>query len=284
MAQGAYGPAGFTAASHNRDVIVRFPADSGVAPLYVSMVEFTGSDELKQRQNAENKAKADVAAKAKAAAETKAAAKAKAAADAKAKADAAAKAKAAAEAKAKADAAAKAKAAADARAKAEAAAKAKAAAEAKAKAEAAAKAKAAADAKAKADAAAKAKAEAEAKVKARDALFTKAGVKPAPVYTPQMAAEANAALKAPEAMVLNQTPGSVQMAMAGAGVWTAAGDVAGNIGKWFGDALSKVSVPEVSPLLLRLSLGSLWFHSEPAGQGSDIVPGRDMDATDGRFR
>jgi hypothetical protein len=54
--------------------------------------------------------------------------------------------------------------------------------------------------------------------------------------------------------------------------------VAGNIGKWFGDALSKVSVPEVSPLLLRLSLGSLWFHSEPAGQGSDIVPGRDMDA------
>lgn len=45
MAQGAYGPAGFTAASHNRDVIVRFPADSGVAALYVSMVEFTGSDE-----------------------------------------------------------------------------------------------------------------------------------------------------------------------------------------------------------------------------------------------
>lgn len=218
MAQGAYGPAGFTAASHNRDVIVRFPADSGVAPLYVSMVEFTGSDELKQRQNAENKAKADVAAKAKAAAE------------------------------------------------------------AKAKADAAAKAKADAEAKAKADAAAKAKADAEAKVKARDALFAKAGVKPAPVYTPQMAAEANAALKAPGAMVLNQTPSSVQMAMAGAGVWTAAGDVAGNIGKWFGDALSKVSVPEVSPLLLRLSLGSLWFHSESAGQGSDIVPGRDMDA------
>ncbi|MGX5089151.1 S-type pyocin domain-containing protein [Enterobacter sp. UPMP2052] len=218
MAQGAYGPAGYTAASHNRDVIVRFPADSGVAPLYVSMVEFTGSDELKQRQNAENQAKADVAAKARAVAE------------------------------------------------------------ARAKADAAAKAKAAADARAKADAAAKARADAEAKVKARDALFAKAGVKPAPVYTPQMAAEANAALKAPGAMVLNQTPGSVQMVMAGAGVWTAAGDVAVNIGKWFGDALSKVSVPEVSPLLLRLSLGSLWFHSEPAGQGSDIVPGRDMDA------
>lgn len=34
----------------------------------------------------------------------------------------------------------------------------------------------------------------------------------------------------------------------------------------------------VSTLLLRLSLGSLWFHSEPVGQGSDIVPGRNPDA------
>ncbi|ENU8725404.1 colicin-like bacteriocin tRNase domain-containing protein [Salmonella enterica] len=124
---------------------------------------------------------------------------------------------------------------------------------------------------------ARAKADAEAKAKA-DALFAKAGVKPAPVYTPQMVAEANAALKAPDAIVLNQMPGSVQMAMAGAGVWTAAGDVAGNIGRWFAEALSKVSVPEVSPLLLRLSLGTLWFHSEPAGQGSDKVPGRDLEA------
>ncbi|ELJ8160334.1 S-type pyocin domain-containing protein [Salmonella enterica] len=140
-----------------------------------------------------------------------------------------------------------------------------------------ARAKAEAEAKAKADAEAKAKADAEAKAKA-DALFAKAGVKPAPVYTPQMVAEANAALKAPDAIVLNQMPGSVQMAMAGAGVWTAAGDVAGNIGRWFAEALSKVSVPEVSPLLLRLSLGTLWFHSEPAGQGSDKVPGRDLEA------
>ncbi|EEA1084622.1 colicin-D [Salmonella enterica] len=156
-------------------------------------------------------------------------------------------------------------------------ARAKAEAEAKAKADAEAKAKADAEAKAKADAEAKAKADAEAKAKA-DALFAKAGVKPAPVYTPQMVAEANAALKAPDAIVLNQMPGSVQMAMAGAGVWTAAGDVAGNIGRWFAEALSKVSVPEVSPLLLRLSLGTLWFHSEPAGQGSDKVPGRDLEA------
>ncbi|END3207080.1 S-type pyocin domain-containing protein [Salmonella enterica] len=277
-------PAGFTVGANTTDCIVVFPEGSGLKPLYFAMVVGLPAGPLKQRQTAENqaRAKADAAAKAKAAADAKAkadaAAKAWAAAEAKAKADAAAKARAAAEAKAKADAAAKAKAAAEAKAKADAAAKAKAVAEAKAKADAAAKAKAAAEAKAKADAAAKAKADAEAKVKARDALFAKAGVKPAPVYTPQMAAEANAALKAPGAMVLNQTPGSVQMAMAGAGVWTAAGDVAGNIGKWFGEALSKVSVPEVSPLLLRLSLGSLWFHSEPAGQGSDIVPGRDMDA------
>ncbi|ASQ17398.1 Colicin-D [Enterobacter cloacae] len=134
----------------------------------------------------------------------------------------------------------------------------------------------AAGARAKAEALSKMKADAESR--ARDELLAKAGVKPAPVYTPQMVAEANAALKAPDAMVLNQTSGSVQIAMAGAGVWTAAGDVAGKIGRWFSEALSKVAVPEASPLLLRLSLGSLWFHSEPVGQGSDIVPGRNPDA------
>lgn len=125
---------------------------------------------------------------------------------------------------------------------------------------------------------AESQAKADAEAKARDELFAKAGVKPAPVYTSQMVAEANAALKAPDAMVLSQAPGSVQIAMVGVGVWTAAGDVAGNISRWFAEALSKVSVPEVSPLLLRLSLGTLWFHSEPAGQGSDIVPGRSLDA------
>ncbi|EJU5353318.1 cell envelope integrity protein TolA [Salmonella enterica] len=243
-------PAGFTVGANTTDCIVVFPEGSGLEPLYFAMVVSLMAGPLQQRQEQENQARA--------------------------KAEAEARAKAEAEARAKAEAEARAKAEAEARAKAEAEARAKAEAEARAKAEAEAKAKAEAEAKAKAEAEAKAKAEAEAK--AREELFAKAGVKPAPVYTPQMVAEANTALKAPGAMVLNQTPGSVQMAMAGAGVWTAGGDVAGNIGRWFGEALSKVSVPEVSPLLLRLSLGTLWFHSEPAGQGSDIVPGRDMDA------
>ncbi|MDU3926875.1 MAG: colicin E5-related ribonuclease [Enterobacter asburiae] len=174
---------------------------------------------------------------------------------------------------------AKAKAEAEARAKAEAEARAKAEAEARAKAEAEAKAKAEAEARAKAEAEAKAKAKAEAKAKAdRDALFSKAGVKPAPVYTPEMLKAANGALKAPGAMVLNQTPGSAQMALAGAGVWTPAGEVAGNITKWLSNALSKLSVPAVSPGLLKVSMATLWFHSKPAGQGSDKVPGRDVPA------
>lgn len=142
--------------------------------------------------------------------------------------------------------------------------------------------KADAAAKAKAAAEARAKAKAAAEAKAREELFAKAGVKPAPVYTPQMVAEANSAMKAPGAMVLSQTPGSFQLAMSGAGTWTAAGDVAGNIADWFRKALSKLSVPEVSPWLLRLSLGSLWFHSEPAGEASqadiDSQTGRNWDA------
>lgn len=63
-------------------------------------------------------------------------------------------------------------------------------------------------------------AQANAAAKAKDELFAKAGVRPEPVYTPALVAEANAALRVTDAMVLNQTPGSVQMAMAGAGVWS----------------------------------------------------------------
>ncbi|HAT2868347.1 TPA: hypothetical protein I8374_002810 [Serratia marcescens] len=79
-------------------------------------------------------------------------------------------------------------------------------------------------------------------------------------------------------MVLNQTPGTAQIALAGAGVWTAAGNVAGSITNWFSNALSKLSVPAVSPGLLKASMATLWFHSKPAGQGSDQVPGRDVPA------
>ncbi|WP_079972705.1 colicin-like bacteriocin tRNase domain-containing protein [Salmonella enterica] len=115
LEQGAYGPAGYTVASNNLDVIIRFPAESGVQPLYVSTVEFTGADELKQRQEVENNAKAAELGKAKAEADARAAAEA--AARAKAEADARAAAEAVARAKAEADARAAAKAKSDAEAR-----------------------------------------------------------------------------------------------------------------------------------------------------------------------
>ncbi|EEJ6140776.1 hypothetical protein B5O57_003958, partial [Salmonella enterica subsp. enterica serovar Urbana] len=91
-------PAGFTVGANTTDCIVVFPEGSGLKPLYFAMVVGLPAGPLKQRQTAENQARA----------KADAAAKARAAAEARAKADAAAKAKAAAEAKAKADAAAKA--------------------------------------------------------------------------------------------------------------------------------------------------------------------------------
>lgn len=130
----------------------------------------------------------------------------------------------------------------------------------------------------KAKAAVESKAKADAIIKARKERFSKAGVKPAPSYTAQMVAQANTALKAPDALVLNQTPGSAQLTLAGQGVWTATDEIAGNLSHWFNQALSKLSVPEVSAGALRLSVATLLLHSEPAGKGSDKVPGRDLEA------
>ncbi|EFM7812617.1 colicin-D [Escherichia coli] len=120
-----------------------------------------------------------------------------------------------------------------------------------------------------------ARAEAE---KAKAELFSKAGVNQPPVYTQEMMERANSVMNEQGALVLNNTASSVQLAMTGTGVWTAAGDIAGNISKFFSNALEKVTIPEVSPLLMRISLGALWFHSEEAGAGSDIVPGRNLEA------
>lgn len=120
-----------------------------------------------------------------------------------------------------------------------------------------------------------ARAKADAEAKARDELFAKAGVKPAPVYTPQMVAEANAALKAKDGMVLNQTPGSVQMALAGAGVWTASGEAAGGLSAAIGRGVAALTASTVGPMV---AAASTILFSPPAGGGSDSVPGRDLDA------
>lgn len=91
--------------------------------------------------------------------------------------------------------------------------------------------KAKAETKAKADAESKVKADAISK--ARKERFSKAGVKPAPSYTAQMLAKANTALKAPDALVLNQTPGFAHLTLAGQGVWTATDEIVGNLTHWF---------------------------------------------------
>ncbi|MGY5368051.1 colicin-like bacteriocin tRNase domain-containing protein [Enterobacter oligotrophicus] len=138
--------------------------------------------------------------------------------------------------------------------------------QARAKADDAAKAKAAAEAKAKAEAEARAKAE-------REALFAKAGVKPAPVYTPQMVTGANSAMKAPGAMVLNQSPGTLQMALAGAGSLTLSGAAEKTI---LNTILSSVkTLGKAAPGGYVISA---IFHSPKAGEGSDRVPGRDLEA------
>lgn len=65
-------PAGFTVGTNTTDCIVVFPEGSGLKPLYFAMVVGLPAGPLKQRQTAENqaRAKADAAAKAKADAES----------------------------------------------------------------------------------------------------------------------------------------------------------------------------------------------------------------------
>lgn len=56
VGQGNYRSSGYTTATNNRDVIVRFPADSGVAPVYISTIQGLTKDNLTARQQAETQA------------------------------------------------------------------------------------------------------------------------------------------------------------------------------------------------------------------------------------
>ncbi|HGY3931403.1 TPA: S-type pyocin domain-containing protein [Citrobacter koseri] len=114
---------------------------------------------------------------------------------------------------------------------------------------------------------------AEAEVRVREELFAKAGVKPAPTYTAQMVTGANNAMKAPGAMVLNQSPGTVQMALAGAGSLTLTGAAEKSI-------LNTIlnSVKTLGKAVPGGYVISAIFHSPKAGEGSDKVPGRDLEA------
>ncbi len=158
--------------------------------------------------------------------------------------------------------------------------------------EAAAKAKAEADrlAAEKADAEARAKAEAEHRKaeEARKALFAKAGVQDTPVYTAERVKAATAAMMVPGAALLNRAPGMVQLSAVAAriqavlpglsGVLTATAEFSG----WISSALWR-GVVNVAGMATATTAGpmvaaaSAIFFSPRAGEGSDRVPGRDIE-------
>ncbi|EIX0966702.1 S-type pyocin domain-containing protein [Salmonella enterica] len=135
-------------------------------------------------------------------------------------------------------------------------------------------------AKADAEAEAKAKAEAEAKAKAeREALFARAGVVPAPTYTPEMVKSAEAALGAAGVMVLGQTPGAMQLSVAGGGVLTATGEVLSSLGAAVGRAIASLgATATASTAGPMVAAASAILFPPAAGEGSDRVPGRDLNA------
>ncbi|EEG7503730.1 colicin-D [Salmonella enterica] len=143
-----------------------------------------------------------------------------------------------------------------------------------------ARAKADAEAKAKAEAEAKAKAEAEAKAKAeRESLFARAGVVPAPTYTPEMVKSAEAALGAAGVMVLGQTPGAMQLSVAGGGVLTATGEILSSLGAAVGRVIASLGATATAGTAgPMVAAASAILFSPAAGGGSDRVPGRDLNA------
>ncbi|EGS3184372.1 hypothetical protein I8M37_004672 [Salmonella enterica] len=116
---------------------------------------------------------------------------------------------------------------------------------------------------------------AEGQLRAREALWQKAGVVPAPAYTPEMVNAAEAALGAAGAMALSQAPNGMQLSVAGSGVWTAAGETAGSLGAAIGRGIAALTASTVGPMV---AAASTILFSPPAGGGSDRVPGRDLDA------
>ncbi|EFU4512223.1 colicin-D [Salmonella enterica] len=137
-------------------------------------------------------------------------------------------------------------------------------------------------AKADAEAEAKAKAEAEAKAKEkaeREALFARAGVVPAPTYTPEMVKSAEAALGAAGVMVLGQTPGAMQLSVAGGGVLTATGEVLSSLGAAVGRAIASLGATATAGTAgPMVAAASAILFPPAAGEGSDRVPGRDLNA------
>ncbi|MBF7957858.1 hypothetical protein [Rahnella victoriana] len=106
----------------------------------------------------------------------------------------------------------------------------------------------AADAKAKAEADARARAAARLR-KATAELMARAGVHPAPVYTAQMVSAADAALRAPGAMVLGGHPGTAQFAAAGGGAMELADDILYALSKGWAELKRAATVNALGPRL-----------------------------------
>ncbi|PUP67152.1 colicin-like bacteriocin tRNase domain-containing protein, partial [Salmonella enterica] len=125
-----------------------------------------------------------------------------------------------------------------------------------------------------------ARAKAEAKAKAeREALFARAGVVPAPTYTPEMVKSAEAALGAAGVMVLGQTPGAMQLSVAGGGVLTATGEVLSSLGAAVGRAIASLGATATAGTAgPMVAAASAILFPPAAGEGSDRVPGRDLNA------
>ncbi|BAS35569.1 S-type pyocin domain-containing protein [Klebsiella pneumoniae] len=152
--------------------------------------------------------------------------------------------------------------------------------------EAAAKAKADADrlAAEKADAEARAKAEAERQKaeEARKALFAKAGIQDTPVYTLGMVKAATAALSGEDSMVLSRAPGMIQLSSAGVGTLPFNSGLAGweASALWRGvDVLARIApaASAVATVAAVLTLIRAALDIPDAGEGSDRVPGRNID-------
>ncbi|MFW0699787.1 S-type pyocin domain-containing protein [Pantoea sp. R13S299] len=163
------------------------------------------------------------------------------------------------------------------------------AAEAQARAEAEARARAEAEAQARAEAEARAREKPleqtikllkeKAEILFREALFSQAGVVSAPEYTPEMVKAAETALGAVGVMSLNNAPASMQLSLAGRGVWAASGNTLTLIDASISTSLRYLissSIAGVAGASVASVTMLLW--SAPVGAGSDKVPDRDIEA------
>ena len=136
---------------------------------------------------------------------------------------------------------------------------------------------AAAKAKADADKAAAEKAEAD-----RKALFAKAGIQDTPVYTAEMVKAANATLSAGSSLVLSRAPGMIQLSAASAGTLPFNSGLAGweASALWRDvDVLARIApvASAVATVATVLTLVRAALDIPAAGEGSDRVPGRNID-------